>query len=292
MSYISIKGGIRPEGEISLQGSKNATLPMLAAAVLCRGKVVLENCPDISDVRELLHALECAGVKSSLYNNVLEMDTSEAFPCFFDAAFAEKTRGGVLLLGAFFGRFYEAGMAYPGGCVIGARPIDLHCKVFRELGGTVSLEEDGGYVDDTGIMRMDLTIYTYDKYDMVDIAALNVGDIIVTHAGEVKVASLERNGDCSVSINGDINLVTDECGIFFEIDSNDAKNWYEIGKATIRVSVDFLGTDNIDPELGEVILYPGSFLVGEVKNYNFTPYNTTIRVENGQVIEMTRIYTP
>ena len=147
-------------------------------------------------------------------------------------------------------------------------------------------------MDDTGIMRMDLTIYTYDKYDMVDIAALNVGDIIVTHAGEVKVASLERNGDGSVCINGNFNLVTDECGIFFEIDSNDAKNWYEIGKATIRVSVDFLGTDNIDPELGEVILYPGSFLVGEVTNYNFTPYNTTIRVEDGQVIEMTRIYTP
>ena len=143
MSYISIKGGIRPEGELLLQGSKNATLPILVASVLCRGTVVLENCPDISDVRELLHALGFAGVKSKFCNRVLEIDTSEVYPCFFGADFAEKTRGGVLLLGAFLGRFGEAGMAYPGGCVIGARPIDFHCKVFRDMGLSLSEGEDG-----------------------------------------------------------------------------------------------------------------------------------------------------
>jgi len=149
MSYVSIKGGIKPEGEILLQGSKNATLPILAASVLCRGKVVLENCPDISDVRELLRALSFAGVKSEFHNRVLEIDTSEAYPCFFGRDYAEKTRGGVLLLGAFLGRFCEAGMAYPGGCVIGARPIDLHCKVFRALGLSLSEDEDGVRVNGT-----------------------------------------------------------------------------------------------------------------------------------------------
>ncbi len=143
MSYLLIKGGFKPEGEIFLQGSKNATLPILAASVLCRGRVVLENCPDISDVRDLLQALSFAGVKSSFCDGVLEIDTSSAFSCYFDADFAKKTRGGVLLLGAFLGRFCEAGMAYPGGCVIGARPIDLHCKVFRSLGLSLSEEEDG-----------------------------------------------------------------------------------------------------------------------------------------------------
>lgn len=92
MSYLSIKGGVRPEGEILLQGSKNATLPILAASVLCRGKVVLENCPDISDVRELLHALRFAGVKSRLHDRVLEIDASDAFPCFFGADYAEKNQ--------------------------------------------------------------------------------------------------------------------------------------------------------------------------------------------------------
>lgn len=157
---------------------------------------------------------------------------------------------------------------------------------------SISLEEGGAYVDDTGKMQMDLTIYTYDKYDMVDISQLKEGDIIVTHAGEVEVVSIERNSDGTVCINGDFNLVTDDCGLFYENNSNDAKSWYEAGKATIRVSADFRGCDNIDPEQGEIILYPGDFLVGAVTNYNFTPYNTTIRVENGQIVELDRVYNP
>lgn len=148
MSYIEINGGNKLEGEIRLQGSKNATLPILAASILCRGKVVLKNCPDISDVKDLLQALSYAGVKSCWQDRVLEIDTTEASPCYFDEDFAKKTRGGVLLLGAFLGRFHEAGMAYPGGCVIGARPIDLHCKVFRELG--LSLVEDGNGIKVSG----------------------------------------------------------------------------------------------------------------------------------------------
>ena len=162
---------------------------------------------------------------------------------------------------------------------------------------SVSLEKGDAYVDDTGKMQMEVKIFTYDKYDMVDISGLKDGDIIVTHAGEMKVRTLERNESGMVSINGGLeagglDLVTDECGVFYEVGFNDAKNWYEVGEAMIRVSVDFMGVDQADPELGDVILYPGSFLIDEIENYDFTPYNTTIRVENGQIIEMTRRYVP
>ena len=162
---------------------------------------------------------------------------------------------------------------------------------------SVSLEEGDAYVDDTGIMQMDLKIYTYDKYDMVDISALKVGDILATHSGEVEIASLEHSETGIVSINGGLkagglDLVTDDSTIYFETGMNDAKNWYEAGEATIRVSVDFKFLDNGDPGQGEVLFYPGSFLIGEVTNYDFTPYNTTIRIENGQIIEMNRIYIP
>ena len=160
----------------------------------------------------------------------------------------------------------------------------------------VSLEEGGAYVDDTGKMQMDLKIYTYDKYDMVDIAELKVGDIIVTHAGEVEVTSLEENS-IGIIVNGGLeeggfDLVTDDSGIYFETGFNDAKNWYQVGEETIRVSADFQGHDMADPDKGDVILYPGSFLVGEVTDYHFTPYNTTVRVEEGQIVEMTRIFMP
>ena len=162
---------------------------------------------------------------------------------------------------------------------------------------SISLDEGDAYVDDQGRMQMDLKIYTYDKYDMVDIANLKVGDTVVRHSGEVKVISKEQNEAGTISINGGLenggfDLVTDDCGIFYETGFNDVKNWYEIGEATIRVSVDFKGIDNADLEQGEVIIYPGDFLIGAVTNYDFTPYNTTIRVEDGQIVEMNRVFTP
>ena len=162
---------------------------------------------------------------------------------------------------------------------------------------SVSLDEGDAYVDDQGRMQMDLKIYTYDKYDMVDIANLKVGDTVVRHSGEVKVVSKEQSETGTISINGGLenggfDLVTDDCGIFYETGFNDVKNWYEIGEATIRVSADFKGIDNADLEQGEVIIYPGDFLIGAVTNYDFTPYNTTIRVEDGQIVEMNRVFTP
>ena len=162
---------------------------------------------------------------------------------------------------------------------------------------SISLEDGDAYVDDSGIMQMDLKIYTYDKYDMVDIANLDVGDTVVRHSGEVKVISKEQNETGTIYINGGLenggfDLVTDDCGIFYETGFNDVKNWYEVGETTIRVSADFKGIDSADLELGEVVIYPGDFLSGAVKNYNFTPYNTTIRVEDGQIVEMNRVYVP
>lgn len=162
---------------------------------------------------------------------------------------------------------------------------------------SVSLAEGDAYVDDNGIMQMDLKIYSYDKYDMVDVAGLKEGDIIFGHAGTVTVNSIERNDAGTIVINGGldadgIELATDEDGIFYERGFNDAKNWYEVGEATIRVSADFEGVDGADLEKGEVTIYPGDFLVGAVTNYDFTPYNTTVRVENGQIVEMNRVYIP
>ena len=161
----------------------------------------------------------------------------------------------------------------------------------------VSLEKGGVYVDDTGKMQMDVKIYNYDKYDMVDISNLKVGDIITTHAGDVEVTSMDRNAAGTLYINGGLeeggfDLVTDDSGIFFETGYNDVKNWYEVGKATLRVSTEFVGYDNADPDQGEVLFYPGSFVNDEIANYNFYPHNTTIRVEGGQVVELHRMYTP
>ena len=162
---------------------------------------------------------------------------------------------------------------------------------------SVSLAEGDAYVDETGKMQMDLKIYSYDCYDMVDISNLKVGDTLVRLTDEVQVTSIEQNDAGTIYINGGLanggfDLVTDDCGVFYEMGYNDHKNWYQVGEATIRVSADFKGSDCADPELGEVVIYPGDFLVDAVTNYDFTPYNTTIRIEGGQIVEMNRRYIP
>lgn len=162
---------------------------------------------------------------------------------------------------------------------------------------SISLDEGDAYVDDTGKMQMKVKIYTYDLYDAKDITQLKVGDIIVRHADEVTVTSVERGESGFLCINGGLesggfDLADGGGGIFYEIGFNDVKNWYELGEATIRVSVDFIGYDRADPERGEVVIYPGDFLVDAVTDYNFTPYNTTIRIEAGQIVEMTRVFVP
>ena len=161
----------------------------------------------------------------------------------------------------------------------------------------VSFEEGGAYADETGQLHMELKIYTYDLYDMVDISDLKVGDTIVRHTGDVKIASLERNENGVIFINGGLDnggfeLVTDESGIYFEAGFNDHMNWYEAGSAILPVSDDFVLTDSADLDVGEVTYSADRFLNGEVTNYDFTPYNTTVRVAGGQIVEMNRRYIP
>lgn len=184
---------------------------------------------------------------------------------------------------------------------IGAKTVsplpDTTLEHFTDGILSVSFEKEDAYVDDTGIMRMDLTVYTYDRYDLVDISTLAVGDTLLRHADSVEVTALEHTETGAVLINGGLDaggfdLVTDDSGVYYEMGYSDVKSWYELGQVTLRVSVDFAGIDDADPENPGVRLYPGDFLVGAVTNYDFTPYNTTLRVADGQVVELHRRYTP
>lgn len=160
----------------------------------------------------------------------------------------------------------------------------------------VSLKEGDAYVDDEGAMQMKLTVYTYDRYDMVDIAQLKAGDVLTIDGQEVAVASVERSEQSGVLVNGGLEnggytLRTEEDGTFFVSLENDAKSWHALGEATIRVSQDFLFTDNAQQP--PVTYYPGDFLVeGTGIDYDFTPNNTTVTIENGRIIAMNRVYVP
>ena len=161
----------------------------------------------------------------------------------------------------------------------------------------VSLEEGDAYVDDEGAMQMDVTVYAYEMFDMADMASLKEGDIIVIQGKEVKVTSLDRT-ETRLSINGGIEengyeFGTDDSTIWYESGFNDAKSYYELGKATIRVSADMNFYDSSDLEKGEVTYYPGDFLTDNAGIvYHFVPDNTSIVIEDGKIIEMNRRYIP
>ena len=140
--------------------------------------------------------------------------------------------------------------------------------------------------------------YTYDLYDMVDISLMEEGDTIIIQNQEVEVATLKRTEHGLVIINGGeenggYDLYTDDSGVYYEMGFSDVKAYYPLGEATIRVSVDFKFYDNSDLEAGEKMFYPGDFLIDDAGiRYDFNANNTTIVIEDGQIIAMNRIYTP
>ena len=141
MGRIEVEGMHRLQGEIEIQGSKNAVLPLLSASVLTEGETILHGCPKIKDVSSMTEALECAGAKVKWEGNTLVLDTSsmESRPLIEKAG---CMRSSVMLLGSFLGRFGKAILGYPGGCRIGKRPIDLHEQVLGAMGAVFCDEEN------------------------------------------------------------------------------------------------------------------------------------------------------
>ena len=182
--------------------------------------------------------------------------------------------------------------------IISPLPVTIDINNLDNCTVAVSLEKGDAYVDDTGAMQMDVTVYTYDLYDMVDIASLKEGDIIVIREQEIKVTSLEQNDYGTILINGGLEcngfeLFNNDSGVWFESGYNDVKSYYEIGKKTIRVSPDFEFYDSSDLDKGEIIYYPGDFLTDDAGIvYHFVPDNTSIVIENGMIIKMYRKYIP
>lgn len=134
---IIVTGGRPLNGTVKIQGSKNAALPMMAAALLSEGISVLRGCPRIADVFLMEKILRELGAVTWWQGHDLYMDCSQADGTVIPADFSGKMRSSVILLGAMLGRNHKASTGYPGGCVIGKRPVDLHIKVLRSLGAKI-----------------------------------------------------------------------------------------------------------------------------------------------------------
>lgn len=144
MDAIHIRGGNALFGETKIQGSKNAVLPVMAAALLIEDVCIIENCPHISDVFHMQQLLRDIGCKVKLTNRTLTIDARNISEDTMSGENVTGMRSSIMLLGAMLGRVGEVTMAYPGGCVIGERPIDLHINMLRRMGVSV-YEREGSF---------------------------------------------------------------------------------------------------------------------------------------------------
>ncbi len=137
MQSFFICGGNKLMGELEVQTSKNAVLPILAGCILCDKDVVLHKFPKFEDTLTMLKILESLGARTYIYENDVKIECESITNHEIPVDLASKIRSSIFSLGAILSRFKKAKVPYPGGCAIGARPIDLHIKGLKQLGAKI-----------------------------------------------------------------------------------------------------------------------------------------------------------
>ena len=145
MSSYIIEGRQKLEGTVKISGSKNSSLPIIAATILNAGKTTLYNVPNIQDTQMMFKILETLGAKVEKKNGKIKIDTSKIKKFEIPPDLMHKMRSSVILAGALIGRYNKAIFSYPGGCDIGSRPIDLHLKSFEKLG--IEVNQNHGSIE-------------------------------------------------------------------------------------------------------------------------------------------------
>ena len=144
MQKLEVFGANKLKGQIKISGSKNASLPILAATLLSNKKIVLKNLPKVRDIETMLTLLKSLGSKIKVNNNQQIIDNSKQKKNFASYNLVKTMRAGILVLGPLIAKFGSAKVSLPGGCAIGTRPVDIHLKALSKLG--VKYEIDQGYV--------------------------------------------------------------------------------------------------------------------------------------------------
>ena len=134
MQKLEVFGGNKLRGQIKISGSKNASLPILAATILSNKKVFLKNLPKVKDIETMINLLRSLGSKTQFKNNNLIVDNSKQNKKFASYNLVKTMRAGILVLGPLLAKFGNAKVSLPGGCAIGTRPVDVHLKGLSKLG--------------------------------------------------------------------------------------------------------------------------------------------------------------
>ncbi len=145
MDQIQINGGRKLEGEVAISGAKNAALPLIASAILVEGMCEFFNVPHLMDIRSIKLLLEDLGARCTFDDHVMTVDGSGIHKIEAEYDLVRKMRASILVLGPLVARFGHAKVSMPGGCAIGARPVNMHLTGLEALGAEIHI--DHGYIE-------------------------------------------------------------------------------------------------------------------------------------------------
>jgi len=144
MQKLEVFGAKKLKGQINISGSKNASLPILAATLLSKNKITLKNLPKVKDIETMINLLQSLGSITKFTKQSLVIDNSKQKKVFASYNLVKTMRAGILVLGPLLAKFGNAKVSLPGGCAIGTRPVDIHLKALSKLG--VKFKILNGYV--------------------------------------------------------------------------------------------------------------------------------------------------
>ena len=145
MKKLVIEGCKELKGTINISGAKNSVVALIPAAALTKGKCIIKNVPNISDVNLLIEMMKTLGSKVEFIGDTLYIDNENLHNSEIDETYASKMRASYYFMGTLLSRFGSSKVSYPGGCTIGARPINYHVAGFEKLGATVNIENNTIY---------------------------------------------------------------------------------------------------------------------------------------------------
>ena len=162
MHYLRINGGKKLSGSVKISGAKNAALPLIALSILSKNEVIIKNLPAVSDIHTLIQLLSNLGAKCEFLDaNTAKIDPREINSTKAIYDIVRKMRASILVLGPLLARFRHCEVSLPGGCAIGARPIDLHLNALEKMGAEVKIEQ--GYVVCTAKKGLKGATINFDK---------------------------------------------------------------------------------------------------------------------------------
>ncbi|MDC0621681.1 UDP-N-acetylglucosamine 1-carboxyvinyltransferase [Candidatus Pelagibacter sp.] len=147
MQKLEVFGANKLKGQIKISGSKNASLPILAATLLSKKKLLLKNLPRVKDIETMVSLLQSLGSKIKFNKNNLVIDNNKQTKSFASYSLVKTMRAGILVLGPLLAKFGKAKVSLPGGCAIGTRPVDIHLNALSKLGVKYKIIQ--GYVHAT-----------------------------------------------------------------------------------------------------------------------------------------------